>query len=457
LNWKEPFLPPNGSAVNILLVDDEPANLLVLESVLGGMGYNLVKARSGEEALRNLIRKDFAVIVLDVVMPGMDGFETASLIRQRDRSRHTPIIFLTAAGKTDAEMFEGYAVGAIDYLLKPLHPEILRSKVSGLVDLYLKTEQVRGLNEELGRRAAELESMNLLLKKENQMRRSIEGDLRDLNLNLEAQVHDRTAVLEERSLQLSKSNEELQQFAYVASHDLQEPLRTIVSYLQLLDLRYSGAFDAEAKTFMGFVVSAAKHMRDLISGLLEYSKVSSLERAFEDVDCGPLLDRVLENLKASILDKKARVLRGNLPSVRGDPLLLELLFQNLIANALKFNNRRDPTVEVAAEPRGEEWLFWVKDNGIGMESKYLDRIFIIFQRLHNREDYPGTGLGLAVCKKTVERHGGRIWCESEPGKGSCFYFTVPSGGKTQRPELAKRKWGGNEEGKARDRPPSKAS
>ena len=422
----------NENTINILIVDDEPSNLLALEAVLGDLGYNLVKARSGEEALRCLIRLDFAVILLDVLMPGMSGFETATLIRQRGRSRYTPIIFLTAVGKTEAEMFEGYAVGAIDYLFKPFHPEVLRSKVSALVDLYLKTQQVHSLNVEISRRAAELESVNLMLRNENETRKRAEEDLRrseeelkEFNASLEAQVLDRTAAVEERSRQLLRSNEELQQFAYVASHDLQEPLRTIISYLQLLEMRHKDQFNAESREFMDFVVKASKHMRDLILGLLEYSRVSSQRKSFQRVDCGSVVGMVLDNLKTSVAEKSAVVECETLPEVYGDPLLLELLFQNLIGNALKFCGNRPPQVRVGAERKEGEWLFWVKDNGIGIDAQYFERIFVIFQRLHSREDYPGTGLGLAVCKKTVERHGGRIWCESELNKGSSFYFTIP--------------------------------
>lgn len=425
-------MAPNEAPVNILLVDDEPANLLALEAVLEGLGHSLVKAHSGEEALRHLMRQDFAVILLDVLMPGMNGFETASLIRQRDRSRLTPIIFLTAVGKTEAEMFEGYAVGAIDYLFKPFHPQVLRSKIAVLVDLYRKSEEVRRLNEELKRRAGELETLNLMLKKENEMRKRTEEELRvseeelkNLNTSLEAQVLERTSAVEERSRQLLKSNEELQQFAYVASHDLQEPLRTIISYLQLLEERLKEKLDAEGREFMGFVVNSAKHMRDLIQGLLEYSRVGSQKHPFQKVDCGSVLEKVMEQLKVSLGEKNAHVEVQPLPEVFGDPLLLAMLFQNLIANAVKFCKNGAPEVQVGSRKGEGEWLFWVKDNGIGIDPKYFDRIFVIFQRLHNREEYPGTGLGLAVCKKTVERHGGRIWVESEPGKGATFYFTLP--------------------------------
>ncbi|HJT24351.1 MAG TPA: ATP-binding protein, partial [bacterium] len=252
-----------------------------------------------------------------------------------------------------------------------------------------------------------------------------EEELKNLNANLEAQVKERTAAVEERSRQLLKSNEELQQFAYVASHDLQEPLRTIISYLQLIEERLQDKLDAESKEFMGFVVNSAKHMRDLIHGLLEYSRVGSHKNPFQMVNCGVVLEKVMDQLKTSLTEKGAHVETQRLPEVLGDPLLLTMLFQNLIANALKFCKSSSPEIQIGCREGEGEWVLWVKDNGIGIDPKYFDRIFVIFQRLHSREEYPGTGLGLAVCKKTVERHGGRIWVESEPGKGATFYFTLP--------------------------------
>jgi len=418
--------------VNILLVDDEPANLLALESVLENLGQNLVRAQSGEEALRQLIRTDFAVIILDVLMKGMSGFETAGLIRQRDRSRHTPIIFLTAAGKTETEMFHGYALGAIDYLTKPFVPAVLRSKVSVLIDIYRKTEEVIQLNHKLSVRAEELETLSLNLKSENEKRRRTERELsrseeglKDLNASLEARIVERTAVIEEHSLQLTRTNAELEQFVYSASHDLQEPLRTMTSFLQLLERRNPDRLDQESKQFIQFAIKCSANMRNLINGLLEYSQVTLKEKKFQNVDCNLVARRILEQLNGSITESGAKVEIASLPEVYGESLLLGQLFQNLIGNALKFRGERPPRVEVGSEKREDEWLFWVKDNGIGIESRFFQQIFRLFQRLHNREEYLGAGLGLAVCQKTVELHGGKIWCESEVGKGSCFYFTIP--------------------------------
>ena len=404
--------------VNILLVDDEPANLLALEAVLENLGQNLIKADSGAEALRHLIDKDFAAILLDVMMPGMDGFETAALIHQRDRNHHTPIIFLTAIGKTETAMFKGYALGAISYLMKPFDPAVLRSKVSVLVDLYRKTEEVSRLNNEL-----RVENENRK-RTEEELRRS-EKSLKRMNFNLEAMVAERTAAVEERSLQLTRTNEELEQFVYASSHDLQEPLRTMTSFLQLIERRNRDKLDEDSKRFLEFAVKSAEHMRGLINGLLEYSRVSVKEKKFKNLDCNLVVSGVLEQLYATLQESGGKVECLPLPEVYGEPLLLGQLFQNLIGNALKFRNERPPQVEVGAEKREGEWLFWVKDNGIGIEPRFFQQIFRLFQRLHNREEYPGAGLGLAVCRKTVELHGGKIWCESELGKGSCFYFTLP--------------------------------
>ncbi|MEH2309268.1 GAF domain-containing protein [Nostoc sp.] len=243
----------------------------------------------------------------------------------------------------------------------------------------------------------------------------------------------------QQSQELVRSNAELEQFAYVASHDLQEPLRMVTSYLQLLERRYKNQLDANADQFITYAVDGARRMQTLINDLLNYSRVSTRGQPFKLVDCDVILQRAIANLQIAIADSQAIVTHDTLPEVMADTTQLTQVFQNLIGNAIKFCQNQQPQIHIGVAkpnanldgeslnsiPLADEWLFWIRDNGIGLESQYAERIFIIFQRLHGRDKYPGTGIGLAICKKIIERHGGRIWVESKPGQGSTFYFTIP--------------------------------
>ena len=393
----------------ILLVDDQPENLMALEAVLTGPGHDLVMAASGTEALRCLLEDDFAAILLDVKMPDMDGFETAALIRERERSRHTPIIFLTGM-KSEEHLFRGYYVGAVDYLFKPIVPDVLRSKVAVFVELHRKNELLMRQTEVLRQKNSELERSIV-------ERRRAEDDIRRLNVELERRVEERTA-------ELSRSNEELRQFAYIASHDLQEPLRTVASYTQLLEKRYRANLNGDALDFMGYIVEGVHRMHALLSDMLTYSRASEKEQEIRTrVDTASVLEGSVRNLEAAIRDSGAEITSGDLPIVYGDRAQLVQVFQNLIGNAIKYRSSESPQIHVSAAPEGRFWRLSVKDNGIGIEPQYSERVFGIFKRLHGK-DVPGTGMGLAICKKIVERHGGRIWVESEPGNGSSFHFTI---------------------------------
>jgi PAS domain S-box-containing protein len=241
-------------------------------------------------------------------------------------------------------------------------------------------------------------------------------------------VTDRKAAeeaLAQKAEALARSNRELEQFAYIASHDLQEPLRMVSSYLQLLQRRYQGRLDAEADEFIGFAVDGANRMKLLINDLLAYSRVGSQGAPLEPTDCEAALEQALTNLRVAIAESAAVIRHDPLPTVLADPVQLAQLFQNLLSNALKFRAEAPPHIRVGVEQRQNEWRFSVRDNGIGIPAEAAERIFLLFERLHGRGHYPGAGIGLALCQKIVTRHGGRIWVESQEGEGATFYFTIP--------------------------------
>jgi PAS domain S-box-containing protein len=270
-----------------------------------------------------------------------------------------------------------------------------------------KFEEVLDLLWLMAKKLSALEHNNLMLAKDITERKMVEEALRK-------------SVLE-----LKRSNSELEQFAYVASHDLQEPLRMVSSYMELMKRRYKGKLDSDADDFIGFAVDGANRMQTLIGDLLAFSRVGTRGKPLTPTDCETLLKHTLSNLKVSIDDSGAVITHDALPTVMADGSQLAQVFQNLIENAIKFKGDEPPRVRVAAEQKGDGWAFSVADNGIGISPEFFDRIFVIFQRLHARDEYTGTGIGLAICKKIVERHGGRMWVESEPGMGSTFYFTIP--------------------------------
>ena len=250
-----------------------------------------------------------------------------------------------------------------------------------------------------------------------------------VNAELRREIQERLDAerrLTEKTEALARSNADLEQFAYVASHDLQEPLRMVSSYVQLFEKRYAGQVDAQADKYIRYAVEGAKRMQALIAGLLEYSRVGRLDEPLGAVDTNAALDQALSNLRSAIEEAHATVTREPLPTVTGNAGRLAQVFQNLIGNDIKFRLPDQASeIHVSATPRDREWRFAVRDNGIGIDPKYLDRIFVIFQRLHTRAEYPGTGIGLSICKKVIERHGGRIWVESRPGSGATFHFTLP--------------------------------
>jgi two-component system, sensor histidine kinase and response regulator len=379
--------------VNILLVDDQPANLLALEAMLQGLEQNLVKAESGREALKWLLTHEVAVILLDVKMPDMDGFETAALIRERDKSRDTPIIFLTAADKTHTEAVRGYAVGAVDYLVKPVVPEFVRSKVSVFVELAKKSE--------------------LLRLQAEQLRRG-EQSAREL-------AETRAGLVRE----LEHKNQELESFSYAVSHDLRAPLRRIEAFSRAVLESQHGKLNADGRRYFDRIQEASRQMSQLIDDVLHLSKVSRAELRQQEVDLSALATAILERLREAEPERvvETRIRPGVV--VSGDGQLLRIALTNLLENAWKFTARRPAArIEFGLISEGGETTYFVRDNGAGFDMTYADRLFGPFQRLHLASEFPGSGIGLATVRRIIHRMGGQVWAESLVGQGATFHFTL---------------------------------
>ena len=299
---------------------------------------------------------------------------------------------------------------------------------------YDNTGQIKG-TETLVRDITNLKRTEKEIRKRLDNERELTEELSSANEELQAiseEVQTSNDELKHAQTNLSKlvselkmSNKELEQFAYVASHDLQEPLRMITSFTQLLEKRYKGQLDADADDYMGFVVDGAHRMKELIDDLLEFSRLNTDVREFELVIMEIALEDVLRNLKPTIKENKAQISHDYLPNIIGDHVQIIQLLQNLIGNAIKFKGNTPPEIHISAQDQGNQWLFSVNDKGIGIDKNHQKQIFSIFKRLHTREEYPGTGIGLSISKRIVEGHGGQIWIESELGRGSTFYFTIP--------------------------------
>jgi light-regulated signal transduction histidine kinase (bacteriophytochrome) len=263
------------------------------------------------------------------------------------------------------------------------------------------------------------------------------------------------ASLQQTLADLTRSNADLQQFAYVASHDLQEPLRNVASCLQLLEKKYKNNLDAKADQYIHYAVESSVRMKTLILDLLTYSRIGTRGNPPKQTDCEQILDRTVKNLRSAISEAGAVITHDPLPTILADEAQLSQVFQNLIGNGIKFRREEQPHIHVSAAKNKKEWIFSVKDNGIGIESRHLDRIFVIFQRLHKRSQYGGgTGIGLAIVKKVVERHNGRVWVESEFGNGTTFYFTIPEKGITEK-TLQAAGFGDREDAKEPGFPPAR--
>lgn len=402
----------------ILLVDDREDNLLSIESILGMDGYHLIKARSGREALKILLNEfDFALILMDVKMPNLSGFDTASLIYEREKLRHIPIIFITAHSYSDENIFKGYKAGAVDYIYKPINPALLKAKVAVFIQLYRKNHQLM------------LQEQKLIVINKN-----LEAEIHEQKISQE-KIHSLNIKLLDTIDRLESANKELDRFAFMASHDLQEPLRKIRIFSDLLSTKHKDSIDAEGMMLLNRIQAAGSRMQSLIKDILTFSKISSGDDAYENSDLNRLLDDALKDNELTIHEKGAIIQAGHLPDLYVNPGLIRPLFHNLLSNALKYSHKDiAPLIRIYSETieneqgaatSGKYCRIYFEDNGIGFEQKYAEQIFGMFKRLHSDSDFEGTGIGLALCKKIVDDHKGFISAKSQPGKGSVFIVTLP--------------------------------
>lgn len=369
----------NTALVVILNVDDNEVNRYTRSRILQRAGFMVHEAADGATALAMVADEHPAIILLDVKLPDIDGFEVCRRLKSNPATASTMVLQVSANLIERSDKIRGLEGGADGYLTEPMTSDELVATVRSYV---------------------RLQQMEATLARSNR-------------------------ELQRQTVELRRSNEELQQFAYAVSHDLQEPLRAIGVYSQLLTSQYQHHADAEVQEFSRFITDGVERMQTMINDLLQYSRVERQAKALALADCNLVVERVMQDLQLQIEDTAARITYDPLPTVWADSRRLAQVFRNLLGNALKFHGAQPPRIHVSASQKDAEWHFQVQDNGIGIDPQFAQRIFALFQRLHLRQDYPGTGIGLTMCKKIVEQHGGRIWVESRLGEGASFFFTLP--------------------------------
>ena len=399
----------------ILIVDDIRANIIALKKTLELHSIDVDTAESGEEALKKILKIDYSLIIMDVQMPGLDGFEVVKILSGNKKTKDIPVIFLSAINIEKKYIFKGYETGAVDYITKPVDSDLLILKVKSFIKIYDQQN--------------ELKVMKDLLSKEIAIRTEAQE-------NLEIKIAERTKELVLKNEELEFKNHELQQFSWVVSHDLNEPIRKIQIFIGILKDLYLKD-NPKATSYIDRTMKSAERMQTLISDLLAYSRLSS-KVVFEKTDLNFVLQEVLSDFDYQIEKKDAIVTITDLPAIDSIPSQLRQVFQNLIGNALKFSgNVAVPQINITSEliktkdfdSEGDEdgkfCRIIISDNGIGFDEIYLDRIFVIFQSLNDRSVYEGTGIGLAISKKIMEKHNGLITAKSELGKGASFILILP--------------------------------
>lgn len=370
----------SSSAIKILMVDDRPENLIALERLLRHLDVELFKAESGNEALRLTLHHDFALALIDIQMPGMDGYELASLLRSDKKTSHIPFIFISAIYKDHINIFKGYEAGAFSYITKPFEPDILLNKVQFFIDKYKQELELRETHQKLKK------------------------NIRDLNL----------------------AYDELKSFSYSVSHDLRSPLRSIAGFSEILIEDYYGQLDPEGQKLITRIVNSAKNMSALIDDMLDFSKLGRQELYPREVDMYQLFQDTYAQLTERMEDD--RNIEFKLSPIKdnyGDKQMLERLVTNLLSNAIKYTKKeRLAVIEVDGYEQEGQYVYRVRDNGAGFDELYKDKLFGVFQRLHKVSEYHGTGVGLAIAKRIIFHHQGQIWADGKVNEGATFYFTL---------------------------------
>lgn len=363
----------------ILIVDDKPENLLVLEAVLKDLDVEVVKADSGGQALKEILKHDFALALLDIQMPDMDGFELADILRSYKKTANLPFIFISAVYTDNPNVFKGYEKGAFSFITKPFKPEILINKVK------------------------------LFVEKHQQ-----EIALYELNLDLQ-----------KKNVELLDMNKELESFSYSVSHDLRTPLRAINGFAHILHEDHESYLDPDAKRLLGLIKENAIKMGVLIDDLLEFSKLGRKEINKSVVEMAGLWNAALEEINKSTIHK-ANVILHSLQPVKADPTLLLRVLINLLANAIKYSSKSEkPVIEISSYEDEGNIVYKITDNGVGFDEDYVHKLFGVFQRLHSADEFEGTGIGLALVKRIIHKHGGKVWAHSKLNHGAEFYFALP--------------------------------
>ncbi|RHX79264.1 sensor histidine kinase [Leptospira yasudae] len=370
-----------NSRPKILIVDDKPENLVALETVLKDLDVDLIKAFSGNDALKETLHHEFALALLDIQMPEMDGYELASILREESKTARLPFIFISAVYTDNFNVFKGYEKGAFSFITKPFQPEMLINKVKFFVDKHVQ----------------------------------------------EIELHELNESLRKKNLELEYSNRELDAFCYSVSHDLKAPLRAISGYTNILKEDYREKLDGEGEKILDVVIDNSAKMSKLIDSLLLLSRLGKKDMRKTPIVMNDLLRIVLKDFQEEMKNEKLRIETSDLPPAMGDPELLKQVLINLISNAIKYSSKRtDPRVEIGSVPNENECVYYVKDNGAGFNMQYASKLFGVFQRLHENEEFEGIGIGLAIVQRVILRHGGRVWAEGKTNEGAAFYFALPT-------------------------------